>query len=902
MKISRSWFRIVLAPLVVAACFAAETPASNAPKKGKAGKARAKAAESAPAGAGFTANVAPPDKPLFPGRPEAVGPVVGENKATPVSRFKVPAGFKVELIYSVPGGAQGSWVNLCVDPKGRIIASDQFGGLYRFPIPRPGESLDPAKVEKVPAEIRAVNGMLWAFGALYVGVNDYENKIPSGLYRLTDSDDDDQLDKVELLRALEARGDHGVHAVLPTPDGKGLYLVCGNGTKPTAFAGSSPVPAIWGEDHLLPRMPDGRGFMREVMAPGGIIYKVTPDGKTFEVFSSGYRNIFDAALNHDGELFTYDADMEYDFNTPWYRPTRVCHVTSGSEFGWRNGAGKRPPYYADNLPPVVEVGPGSPTGMTFGYGAKFPARYQNALFILDWSWGKLHAVHLEPDGATYKAAREEFLSGSPLPLTDAIIHPADGAMYFAIGGRRVQSGLYRLTYDGNESTAAVPATKATTPARELRYKLEAFHGRKDPGAMDAAWPHLAHADRFVRWAARTAIEHQPIEEWSERACRETSPALRIEALLALSRASGVCPSHRSESTPPVDSKLGRRILEALDGIDWNALSLDRQLAFVRTLQIALHRFAPTDAAQRMRLRAKLDRVFPSSSRELNGLLCETLVYLQSPTVAGKALQLIAAAPAQEEQMEYARSLRMLQAGWTLATRTAYFEWFLKAANYRGGASFAKFIEFIRTDALKTLTDAERTALASLLEKTPQKISAIENIGYVFAGRPFTNWTLDELAAAAEKGMKGRNYETGRRMFGSAACFACHRFGNEGGMTGPDLTSAGGRYSARDFLDQVLNPSKEINEQFVPTVLTKNDGTTVTGAVVNLNGDYVVINEDPSDPNQRVTVDRKEVKSIEPSKISTMPPMLLSRLTRDEILDLVAYVLSGGNRDHEMFRK
>src|SRR5690606_34364372 len=62
------------------------------------------------------------------GRPAAVGPVVGENKATPVDRFKVPAGFKIELVYTVPGGAQGSWVNLCVDPKGRILASDQYGG------------------------------------------------------------------------------------------------------------------------------------------------------------------------------------------------------------------------------------------------------------------------------------------------------------------------------------------------------------------------------------------------------------------------------------------------------------------------------------------------------------------------------------------------------------------------------------------------------------------------------------------------------------------------------------------------------------------------------------------------------------------------------------------------------
>ena len=86
-----------------------------------------------------------------------------------------------------------------------------------------------------------MNGMVWAFGALYVGVNDYEKKIPSGLYRITDTNGDDQLDKVEMLRAIEASGDHGVHAVVPTPDGKSLYLICGNGAKKTKTEPSSPV-------------------------------------------------------------------------------------------------------------------------------------------------------------------------------------------------------------------------------------------------------------------------------------------------------------------------------------------------------------------------------------------------------------------------------------------------------------------------------------------------------------------------------------------------------------------------------------------------------------------------------------------------------------------------------------
>ncbi len=837
-----------------------------------------------------------------PKRSDPAGPSVGENKATPLERIKVVKDFKVELLYSVPAESQGSWVNLCLDSKGRMIVSDQYGGLYRFPPPPPGQPLDPAKIEKVPAEIRAANGLLWAFNALYVAVNDYENKIDSGLYRVSSSKGNDTLDTVEKVRALKARGDHGVHAILPTPDGKALYLITGDGTTPTAF-NSSRVPTIWGEDHLLPRMPDGRGFMRDVLAPGGIIYRVSPDGKDWEVVSSGYRNIFDAALNHDGELFTYDADMEYDFNTSWYRPTRICHAVSGSEFGWRNGAGKRPEWYSDNLPPVINIGPGSPTGMTFGYGAKFPAKYQEALFSLDWSWGRLYAVHLKPQGSSYTATKEEFLSGAPLPLTDVIINPRDGAMYFAIGGRKVQSGLYRVTYTGKESTAPAKPDRAGQKERDLRHKLEAFHGKPDPQAVKAAWPYLGDSDRFIRWAARTAIEHQPAATWAGQALNERDAAKQLEALLALTRVTGIDPFHRKPTDPPVDKAMQTKILAALEKLDWKKLTDEQRVTLVRTGEICLNRFGRPDDATVERLIAKLDPQFPAARFELNWVLCETLVYLQSPTVAAKAVALIQKSPTQEEQIEYARSLRMLKAGWTTQLRTDYFDWLLKAANYRGGASFEKFLEFIRTGAEATMTAAEKTALQDVLAKKPVKKSPLEAMAEALAGRSLVKeWKTDDIASVAERGLKGRNFENGRKMFGAAGCFACHRFGNEGGMTGPDLTAAGARYSPRDLLDQILNPSKEINEQFVPMVITKEDGETVTGVIVNLNGDTVRVNTDPTDPNQQVGVDRKLVKSMEPSKVSPMPEGLLNMLNQEEILDLVAYVLSGGDGKNAMFSR
>ena len=77
---------------------------------------------------------------------------------------------------------------LCIDDLGRIIASDQYGGLYRFQPPELGKTLDSSSIKKIPVDIRAANGMLWAFDALYVAVNDYDFIMDSGLYRITDTD------------------------------------------------------------------------------------------------------------------------------------------------------------------------------------------------------------------------------------------------------------------------------------------------------------------------------------------------------------------------------------------------------------------------------------------------------------------------------------------------------------------------------------------------------------------------------------------------------------------------------------------------------------------------------------------------------------------------------------------
>jgi putative heme-binding domain-containing protein len=830
------------------------------------------------------------------------------SSATPISQIKALKDFHVELLYSVPKGEQGSWVNMCVGPKGTLIVSDQNGSLYRITVgqgsslPTDQQSGSPprVRVEKIPAKIGYAQGLLWAFDSLYVVVN--SPRMQAGLYRVRDANSDGELDDVQLLRKFDGQriGEHGPHAVLLAPDGKSLRVVCGNQTALTEFT-KSRVPTCWGEDHLLPRMPDGNGFMRGVLGPGGAIYAVDPDGNNWELLSVGYRNQYDAAFNRFGDLFTYDADMEWDFNTPWYRPTRVCLATSGSEFGWRNGAGKWPAYYPDSLPAIVDIGPGSPTGVTFGYGAKFPAKYQDAFFICDWSYGKLYAVHLTPEGSAYTATFEEFVAGTPLPLTDVVINPEDGAMYFTIGGRNTQSGLYRVTYTGSEPTAAVGIPLAEAPdaaaeARLLRSKLEAFHGEQDIKAIEVAWPHLASPDRYVRFAARVAIEHQDPDLWKGKALAEKDPVAATQALLALVRVSEYDPFHRPPSTPPVNEELKAEVLAALGRIDWSKLTDSQRLDLLRAYAVALNRMGKPDDKTRDELIAKFDALYPAKGRELNVELCNLLVFLEAPSVAAKTIALMTSAPTQEEQIDYARALRVLKTGWTPELRKAQFTWFLKAANYKGGNSLKGFFKIIKDDAIATLTDDEKTALQPIIDAAPETQAVA-----IAPPRPFVKkWTLEELTAIVDKGLTKRDFDRGRTLFGAANCFACHRFAGEGGSNGPDLTGLAGRFSAKDLLESTVDPSKTVSDQYTAVIIRTVDGQTITGRIVNLNGDNLMVNTDMLNPAGTVSVKRQDVEAMQSSKVSMMPAGLLDTLNEDEVKDLLAFLLSRGERGSGMF--
>ena len=819
----------------------------------------------------------------------AVAMPVAAEEATPAEKIEIHEGFAVERLLSVPREL-GSWVAFCFDDRGRIYASDQGPRLFRITPPPIGSAAEPV-VEIVSEVWGHSQGMAFIHGALYSiqhGDHHPERFRPDVLLRIRDSNGDDRLDAAEtLIEFPRASGDaanwyeHSYHAVIPGPDGRSIYLVSGdrNGLP----GDRTRTPKLWNRDSW--EYP-----FSESPYCGGWVARADLDGRNLEVICIGLRNGYDLAFDRNGDLFTFDSDLENDFGLPNYRPTAIRQILSGSDSGWGGRAGEMlwswKPDWEEIQPPILDIGPGSPTGICFGHDAAFPPRYREALFACDWSYGRMFAIHLEPHGATHSAEAEPFLSAQGLPIADVAVSPTDHALYFLTGGRGTQSGLYRVTAIGAPAaaTSSSQPDDAATTLRNLRISLERFHGQADPAAVAAAWPNLGHADRAIRAAARAALEWQPAESWKARALAETAPRTALQALLCLARATAG------------DKGIQPEILLALGRFDFPALSPDEQAWYLRIVTISASRhgmFPPETAAK---LITTLEPALPSPDRRVNEGIVALCAALKSPSFISPTLDLLAAARTQEEQVIYVRALVASApiAAWTPALRQCCLNLVLdRVPNWKGGFT-ARAVRDSLLHQVIAMLPAEEQALNTARIEAARKPAAV----LPTTSRPFVQkWTLDDLAAEIEQtadttSEKHGDVANGRRLFAAAACIVCHSFQGEGGRGGPELTTAARRYTTRDLLMNILEPSRVINEQYALQHYSMSDGTAFTGRTVNMAGDTVMVATDPNDPGgSEVRFKVSELESSTPSQVSFMPAGLLDTLSRDEIRDLLAYLRS-----------
>lgn len=855
-----------------------------------------------------------------------------------VEKLKLLPNFKAEHLYSPSESKNGSWVAMTFDDKGRMITSDQYGYLYRLTIPPIGADSVKSKVIVEKLEIRVegdtskakikmgyAQGLLYAFNSLYVMVNhksDTSMAKGTGLYRLKDTDNDDQYDQITLLKDMVTPGgEHGPHSIVLSPDKKSIHVIIGNHVdmfKMDAYR----LPQTWKEDNIFPLIVDPNGHATDRYAPGGFVAKVNPEGTNWELISAGYRNPFDVAFNEAGDMFVYDSDMEWDFGMPWYRPTRISHTTSGSDFGWRTGTSKFSPAYPDNLPAILNVGQGSPTSFFSGNNARFPEKYRRGLFAFDWSFGIIYAVELIPDGSSYKSTASEFLSGAPLPLTDGIIGP-DGAMYFLTGGRKLDSDLYRVYYGDNTlpNTALTIKTPAKIrKARDLRRRLETFHGAPNAKAIGMAWPNLKNNDRFIRYAARLAVEHQPLSEWQEKAFVEKNPQILTQAMIALARTG--------------EKSLRSRMINSLMNIDYKALPESQQIDVLRAYELILYRMGQPSEAEKVKLSGYLNQFYPANTNELNRSLSKVLVALDDPLVVQKTLALLYG-PTQDtdyqktfmqsqdlimrnpqygldiagmlaktppaQQIYYVTALSEAKNGWTSEFREKYFTWFNKAFGYRGGNSFIGFINAARKKALAHVPKDEfehynKISGNDLLTNNGKKLASLGS-----PKGPGRTWKLEEALDVVQKDTTDRNFDQGKMLFSATQCISCHSMQGEGGAVGPALSQLGTRFSARDILESILEPNKVISDQYASTAFYLKDGRSIIGRLKNEDSDKYYISQNPFAPQTLREVLKKDVVRTRLSEVSSMYPGMINSLNKEELKDLMAYLISGSNKDHQVYK-
>ena len=821
-------------------------------------------------------------------------------------------GFDAELLYDVPK-EQGSWVAMSFDPKGRLVISDQDDkGVFRVTLPTDStpiavESLDGFPYEPINWGKRKVGGalgFLHAFDSLYMVTM-------KGLWRVRDTDGDDQYDEFKLLKRLKVGYEHSAHNIIKTEDGKGLYLVSGNyGTIPKDV--DSLQPPIWQKDSLLSPIPDQMGHAVSIKAPGGWVSRISPDGSEWTMIASGFRNPVDLAINLHGELFTFDSDLEFDVGSPWYRPTRVCHVTSASEFGWRNGSAKWREYFADSKGPILNVGPGSPTGMSFAYETKFPIEYQEKLFVCDWTFGTIYVVTLTEKGSSYTATKEEFLHGNPLNITAMRFGP-DGHMYFITGGRNTDSKLYRIRARNKHTMTTLLEKGRNSNQRDLRKSLERFHGNKlaGEGAIEAAWPELSHDDRSIRYAARLAIESQDPVLWKDQVLAETNPRPLVYGAIALARHG--------------NAGIQEALLGKLNGIAFGSLPKTDQLALLRAYSLCMIRLREPSEDEKEKIIAQLDPHFPAEDDDLNAELCRLLSHLDAPNVVPKTIALMKSTQIQtlaydkamlkrssygqdilkmmsatpnSRNIHYTYCLRRVQNGWSLDDRKYYFSWLNETLEKQGGKSFAGYIRAIRQDAIDHLPVDIKGSVSYLVGD----IAAIDLSKIPAAKGPPVNWTTDTAMAHFKEPLRSRDFKNGKKMFSAGLCIACHRFSGEGGYSGPDLGSVGNRFSIRDMLIAICEPSASISEQYQASDITLKDGSTLYGRLIYKNEKEIAVAPNALNFSEVIKKPMTEVSKIAPSQRSMMLPGMINGLNKEELKDLIAYLISSGNPKHEVFQE
>lgn len=784
-------------------------------------------------------------------------------------RFWTAQGFQISLMRTAKAD-EGSWISLAFDEKGRAIISREDEGLLRMTLDADHTKVD--RVEAIKVDLKECRGLAFSSSDLFASANNSK-----ALYRVQLSDD---AKAKSILRLREFPGGVGHGRNDLTIHNGWLYSIHGDSVelpRDNVTNLTSPL-RHWAND------PRGEGYLLGMQL----------NSNKWEIVCGGLRNPYGVSAHPSGELFTFDADNEYDMGTPWYRPTRVVALLPGGDVGYRTAGNKMPPRFHDqpeNLPPVLTIGRSSPTAVFCDPKLAFPEPYRDALYLLDWTYGRVLAVHLVPRGAGWRAQAELFLQGRPLNVTD-VARGDDGAMYVITGGRKTQSSLYRIV--AVEGAKAQIATAADEPHElaaaefsakqiETRNQLEKIARNRDARGLKQVLDHLADSDPIVRHAARIALERLPQQQWRSEVSNLADDKAWLYGSLAVAQT--------------MDSIQASKMLERWMKCEPASFDLSSRLVWVRLCEWCMRVNKDAVNAKNAEVVAKLLANWPEASIQHVALetstveLRQRMAQLLGQLKSEKSIEFIArdlmASTLQEDQVAGLLALRQQRSGWTEQQRRLQFELLQGSDRMVGGEGLPKFMAAIRDESLDTLSDAEREKLAPVLNAKTVIAAETE------APRSHVQkWNIDELAEVTSSSLVEGDREHGAKIFREALCSRCHRIGREGKAFGPDLTFVGRRFSPRDLLESILTPSRSVAENFQLDSIVTQSGEIRTGRIL-IEGDYrsqkIRIQTDSLKSDSVVEIDKSEIEEHKQLDRSPMPEGLMDSFSREEIRDLIAYL-------------
>lgn len=363
------------------------------------------------------------------------------------SGIKVPDGFVVDL-YADDELAHDIH-SLTIDSKGRVVVSGP--GYVRILIDSDGDGKADRFQQFADRPATGSQGMFFLGNHLLCSGDE-------GLQIFRDENGDGTADgPPQVFLKIAAGGEHHVHSIQKGPDGW-WYIVAGN------FSGVTEKYATTATSPLKNPV-------------SGTLLRLRPDLSGGEIVADGFRNTYDFAFNAAGDFFTYDSDDERDISMPWYLPTQVFHILPMSNAGYVTPGLKHPPGYADMPPVLAQFGRGSPTGVLCYQHQQFPAEYHGAIFVQDWTLGRILAVPLELSGAGWKSEPKEFAVGQNqfgFAPTDMEVGP-DGSLFVSVGGRGTRGSVFRIrSVTPSSPNASVPFQAGSTTEEKVNAVLKAL--------------------------------------------------------------------------------------------------------------------------------------------------------------------------------------------------------------------------------------------------------------------------------------------------------------------------------------------------------------------------------------------------------------------------------------------